>query len=334
MLPLILACLLGLRLAHGDVIALPARLQRGTELLDLAHVNVTVIGDDTIDKKFKTTVHIYPGVKISGKSTYMNILQAMIHLSYSESEHEYAGETFSFRDYTNVKIQISKAPSLSSTFQYRYAVWGLYKAALYLTTNQFHSIVMNLNWIEGGAATLLGQISIFPDPLPDIFGSKKVPDLMRIGQEEERPPDTLDLANRTSIGSNGTDLAVSTTARKFSVFAELQGQTLSISAVFMAIFLGLVHIASFGTMNIVQDFAMRSIYTDLERTELVYENYGAPRTSPPYFTYHAAARALGYIPKYMFAQNKFEEIVWVLEEGGIPVGQGFLRKSSRASSTT
>ena len=114
--------------------ALPAHLQQGTELLDLAHVNATVIGNDTeptlgpslfddpIDLRFKTKVYVYPDIKISGKSAYMNILLAMIQLSYCQSTDEYAGGTFSFPDYTNIKIHILKAASLSSAFQYRYAI--------------------------------------------------------------------------------------------------------------------------------------------------------------------------------------------------------------------
>ena len=341
MLIFLLACLLGLRLGHGSVIALPAHLQQGAEPLALTHGNATVIGNDTdltwdprlltafIDDHFRTRIHVYRGVKISGKSTYMNILQAMVQLSYSQSEHEYAGGTFSFRDYTNVKIQISKATSFRSTFQYRYAVWGLFQAALYLTSNEFNCIVMDLYWIEDGAITLLGHIEIGPDSLPNTPGNTSGQNLISIRPGEDRPPDTLDLANSTSTSSNETDVAVS--AYKFAVFVQLQGRILSISAVFMTLFLGLVHIASFGTSNIVHNFR---VWLAESNTELVYENYGVPRTSPPFLTYHAAARALGSIPKYMFAQRRFEEVVFVVELGGIPVGQGFLRKPSSGSSTT
>ena len=185
--------------------------------------------------------------------------------------------------------------------------------------------------IEDGAETNLGHIVIYPHPPPNISRSPKSQNLMRIVPEEEKPPSTIDLANSTSISSNETDSAVSATAGNFSVFAELQGRILSVSAVFMTLLLGIVHISAFGTTNIVQDFAVR---VPDSNTELVYEHYGARRTSPPFFTYHAAAYALKFIPKYMFAQRRFEEVVFVLEVGGTPLGQGVLRKSPSASSTT
>ena len=59
--------------------------------------------------------------------------KAMIELSYSESTHAYAGETFSFHDYADVKGRITRATSSSSALQYRYAIWELFKAVSYVS---------------------------------------------------------------------------------------------------------------------------------------------------------------------------------------------------------
>ena len=335
MLTFLLLYLLGLTFVNSTVLSLPGHLRNGTELFDLSNTNATVTGNDydptnnasslgtSVDKHFRTVIDNFPDVRISGKSTYMSILKAMIALSYGEGTHAYAGETFSFRDYTNVKIRITRATPSSSTLQYRYAIWGLFKAAQYLTsTNVFTCIIVSLYWDGSGVPVQVGTIEILPDPLPDIASSTKLRRLMRIGQQAETPSNFSDMANFASIENKETDL---TAPGKFIVFLELQGQILSIKEVFMTLFLGLLHIASFRTDHIVHDFVVRD---SLTRTELRYENYGAPRTSPPLFTYHAAARALAHVPKFMFAQSRFEAVTFVLEIGGTPVGTGYLKKFS------
>ncbi|CAD6578459.1 MAG: hypothetical protein ASARMPREDX12_001951 [Alectoria sarmentosa] len=306
--------------------------------LDFSHKNSSAIGTgpvptinasllgNSIDQHFKTITKVYPEVKVSGKSTYMNILKAMIKMSYSEGAHAYAGETFSFHDYTDVKIRIRRT---SASFQYRYAIWGLFKVAQYLTENNlFACTIMDLYWSGGGTPVLVGVIEIFPHPMPGIAGSEEIQNLMGTGRRAETPCSSLNLANSSSFDSNEIDLAAPTNAGKLLVFLELQGTKLSVPEVFMTIFVALVHIASFETAHPVHDFEVQDLIT---KTELVYEHYGAPRESPPFFIYQEAARALGYIPKYMFAQHRFEAVTFVLEVDGTPVGTGFLRRSSSNS---
>ena len=338
MLSFFLLCFFGLIVANSTIISLPGHSQNGTELLDLFLTNATLVGNNRdptdnaslsgypIDQNFRTVIDIYADIKISGKSTYMSILKAMIELSFSEGTHAYTGEAFSFRNYSNVKIKITPVRSSSSTLQYRYAVWGLFKAALYFaTSSRFTCISVELNWSRDGRPALVGTIDISPNPLPDVVGSTEVRKTMRIGQRAGTPSSSPDVAKFTSIDDEETDLAALTNVRKFAVFVELQGQALTIPAVFMTLFLGLVHIASFEATNLVRNFKVQD---SLSKTELVYEHYGALRTSPPLFTYQAAARALGYLPKYMFAQGKFEAVIFVLEVEGTPVGIGHLRKAS------
>ena len=341
MLSLLSLCLLGLTVVNSTVLYLPGHSQNGTELFDLSGINATVAGTDhdaannasslgtPIDKHFRTVIETFPHIRINGKSTYMNILKAMIQLSYSEGTHTYTGETFSFRDYTNVKIRITRVISSSTTLQYRYAVWGLFKMAQDLTQNKiFTSCIVSLYWDGSGVPVLVGTIKIFPDPPPNIASSTTLPHLIRVGQQAESSSKSSNLANFTSIEYGETDLATITNAGDFKVFAQLLGEILSIKEVFMALYFGLLHIASFSTEQIVDTFVARDW---LSMTELWYEIYGAPRTSPPLFTYGVAARALAYIPKYMFAQGKFEVVTFVVEIGGTPVGLGYLRKFSPTS---
>ena len=341
MLSFLLSCFLYLNVVTSAFITLPGYLRNETMPLDFSHKNSNAIGTDPvptinasllgnpIDKHFKTITKVYPEVKVSGKSTYMNILKAMIMMSYSEAAHAYAGETFSFHNYTDVKIRIRRTSSSSSALQYRYAIWGLFKVAQYLTENKlFACTIMDLYWSGGGTPVLVGVIEIFPHPMPGIAGSEGIQNLIGTGRRAETPYNSLELANSTSFGSNEIDLAAPTDAGKLLVFLELQGTKLSVPEVFMTILLALVHIASFETAHLVHDFEVQDLIT---KTELVYEHYGAPRASPPFFIYHEAARALGYIPKYMFAQHRFEAVTFVLEVDGTPVGTGFLRKFSSNS---
>lgn len=334
-----LLCVFDFIVAYFAVISPPSHSQNGTELLNLSRTNATVLEIDRdrtdnaslvgnpIDKNFRTVIHSFPHIKISGKSTYMSILKAMIELSYSVGTHAYTGGTFSFRNYSNVMIRIERTTSSSSALQYRYAIWGLYKAALYLSTSKtFTSISMELYWSGGGRPAWVGIVEIVPDPLPDLFESTEVRNLIGTGQRAETPSNYPDGAHSTSIEDEETDLAAFTSnVEKLSVKAELQGQTLSTPQVFMTLLLGLLHIAAFGVADPVHDFKVQD---PLTKMELVYENYDTPRTSPPFFTYGIAARALAYILRYMFAQSRFEAVIFVLEVGGTPVGIGHLRKFS------
>lgn len=339
MLVLYLLCVFGLIVANSALILPRSHSQNGTELLNLSRTNATVIEIDRdrtnnasllgnpIDTHFRTVIHSFPDVKLSGKSTYMSILKAMIELSYSEGTHAYTGGTFSFRNYNNVQIRIERIISSSSTLQYRYAIWGLFKAALYLTTSQaFASISLELYWSGGGIPAWVGIVEILPDPLPDVDGSTEVRNLMGIRQRAETSSDHPDGAHSTSIEDDETDLTTFTgDVEKLSVKAELQGQTLSIPEVFMTLLLGLLRISACGAADLVHDFKVQDLLSNME---LVYENYGTPRPSPPLFTYGVAARALSYILRYMFAESRFEAVIFVLEIEGTPVGIGHLQKFS------
>lgn len=334
-----LLCTFDLIVANSAVISPPSHSQNGTELLNLSRTNATVVEIDPdrtdnasllgnpIDKDFRTVIHSFPHIKISGKSTYMSILKAMIELSYSEGTHAYTGGTFSFRNYSNVKIRIERITTSSSALQYRYAIWGLFKTALYLTTSKtFTCTSVELYWSGGGRPAWVGIVEIGPDHLPDVVASTEVRNLMGTGQRAETPSNYPDGAHSTSIEDEETDLAAFTgNVEKISVKAELQGQTLSIPQVFMTLLLGLLHIAAFGAADPVHDFKVQDLLT---KTELVYENYDTPRTSPPFFTYGVAARALAYVLRYMFAQSRFEAVIFVLEVDGTPVGIGHLRMFS------
>ena len=333
MLSLLSLCLLSLTVVSSTVLYPPGQLRNGTELSGLSGINATVAvtdhdavdsassSGDFISKHLRTVIDTFPDIRINGKSTYMSILKAMIQLSYSEGTHTYAGETFSFRHYTNVQIRISRVSSSSTTLQYRYAVWGLFRTAQYLIqSNLFICSIASLYWDGSGVPVLVGTIEVLPDPLPGIAASSmKLPHLIRIGQQAETPSNSSNLANHTSIEFG---------ERNFKVFIQLQGQMLSIKEVFLALFYGLLYIASFSSEQIVEEFVARD---GLSRMELRYEYYGAPRTSPPFFTYGAAARALAYLPRYMFAQGKFESATFVVEIGGTPVGTGYLRRFAPTS---
>ena len=323
MLSSLLSCLFSLSVIGANVIGLPGPIRNGSELLDLSHANETgAMNDinpmhnasllDVIDQRFKIRTTVVANVKISGKSTYMNILKAMVRLSYSEGTHLFAGEIFSFPDYTNVKIQIKPATTTHSELQYRHALWGLMRSAQALILNRsFLCIIAEMYWSSGSTLAELGTVEILPDPLPRIAETYN---LTRVGQQAKTLSTSLDL---TEVSSS-------------AVFIELQGQKLSLADVFMTLFWVILHIGSFPAADVLHDFTVRG--SDMYM-EFVYQDYDGPRTSPPYFTYQRAARALEYLPKYMFAQGRFETAVFVVEVDGIPLGQGFLRKVPMSSSS-
>lgn len=102
------------------------------ELDGLPVLNQTTTGLSVIPDAFDLEISQGP-LKINGKSTYMNILKALVTLSKQDFLANYAGNTFSFEGYTDMRVVITRTNSRSAALQYRFAIFGLYSGIYHIS---------------------------------------------------------------------------------------------------------------------------------------------------------------------------------------------------------
>ena len=280
---------------------------------------------DVIDERLKTIYHIYPELPVNGTSLFMTVLKVMICLSFHEYKYPYAGGIFSFKGFTNLKLQIE---STGASLQYRHAILGLYHSVrMMIESNRFMTLTSDLYWTEstGSVPNLVGDILITPDPLPVLAieqnnQSLKIRRLVDREAVQTLPLLPLNGSYLTAIGSNlNTSTISSLDAQDFKLFVELQGTTLPLSAIFVTFYTALIRIASAAAQ---QPFTARY---EKARTELIIKAYDESRAPPRTFRLEHVAQILEKLAKFMFDQRRFEGVVFVWEVAGVPVGQGELR---------
>lgn len=283
--------------------------------------NASSLGDDNpLDPRLKTKFFIAIEAKVSATSTYMTVLKTLVKLSAHQYDYQYAGGTFQFEGYTNVKLVIR---SVGSALQYRHAILGLLRMIQTMTHDKiFTAIETELYWDED--PQMVGFIRLCQDflPQPQLAGVNRTQGLNRFVPGLEIPSELIDLANNSTV--NDTEESFTALPSNSITHWQFSGTKIPLPSVFMTLCFGVVLIASRpGTSRTVDPF---EVHLGTIRTELIFDHYGEPRTSPPFLDYRHAARALGRIPAIMFAEGRFEEMTFVLEISGIPVGVGFLRK--------
>ena len=279
-----------------------------------------------IDQRLLAIFEIHQEISLPGTSIYMNMLRTLVQLSGHDYLSRFNGGTYSSQSYQTTKLEIR---SEGSALQYRHAILGLWRTARMMAEDHgFKDTLASLNWIERRKMNKVGSIAVTRVPSALSLGSIHSANLNTSSTVAQNLPPTLDPSSPSARGANGTDPVTPSNTHSFQVKAELQGTTLTPHAVFITIYTTLVHVAAFSAARIVQNFTVRY---DATGTELVVQHYGVPRSAPPFFTYYDVARMLGVVPKYMLNQARFQDVTFVLEIDGVPVGQGFLRKKGASS---
>lgn len=172
------------------------------ELDELASWNQSISGLATIPRAFDLDISQGP-LKINGKSTYMNVLKAMVTLSEKDFLASYAGNTFSFEGYTDMRIQIIRTNSRSASLQHRFAIYGLYSGIYHLSRqSKFRETLMTLYWSGSGSKTTVGYIKFTPWPMPSIRESNQTLALSGPDQASEGLFQSSELANLTLISED------------------------------------------------------------------------------------------------------------------------------------
>lgn len=284
--------------------------------------NQSILGDGIVDPRFDGSLR-QGASRINGRSTYMNAVKTLVTMSQEDFTSVFRGGEFSFEGYKNVRISVQRATA-PSTLQYRFAIYGLYSLVYHIArTSTLVDTTMTLYWTENDMKSTVGYIQIVPWPYPGIGASNETQTIVGLTQRSNVHPGISDVSNITTISV--TNVSRDSNAPTFNVFAELQGSTLSIPDVFITLCLTLMTISPYPSTDVVTAFTAGEINTN---ARLNYIDPQPPRSSPPFFTYQYASRALGLIAKYLFQQGKFEDVLFVVEIDSIAVGIGMLEKGA------
>jgi len=215
-------------------------------------------------------------LKINGKSTYMNVLKAMVTLSEKDFLANYPGNSFSFEGYTDMRIQIIRTNSRSAALQYRFAIYGLYSGIYHISKqSKWSETRITLYWSGSGSKTTVGYINFLPWPLPSLGENTQA-----LGLEDSIPASkkSPDLANLTLI-SDDLDTSGSSNAPQLTISPISGGITLTLPEVFLTIFSALVVIAEPPATQSIRPFSSSESHIDA-RLEIKDSDPPRPCTWP------------------------------------------------------
>ena len=154
---------------------------------------------------------------------------------------------------------------------------------------------------------------------------------------------TLGLANKTQPSGtrpyltgppNSTDLLEQDTNTfenaRITISPTFGGKTLTLQKILLTLMPAVTIIAQYPVAQLVEPFNIQDTTIDFE---FEYQAVVPPRREPPYFEYGYAAVALQILPKAMFRAWKLENVEFIVNVDGIPVGTGFLTKTEDPSAS-
>ena len=336
-----LLILLGHIISSTVFIGTSAQLFNGTNLSELSAVNINqafwktephasptsnqiVIDSSMIPKEFSTQFHQDLTRAIDDLSTYMTALLAMIAISAENFAAYFAGGEFSFKDYADVRINISSANTPTDPLQARHAIWGLQVAICSISTmDTWYETSITLYWSRDGIKLPVGYIKI----QQGTDGSNSALGLANTTQGSSTQPYHARLSNSTDLLEPDIDTSEN---EHITISVIFGGETLTLQEIFLTLMPAVTIIAQHSVAQLVEPFNIQGITID---SEFEYQAIVPPRTEPPYFQYAYAAWALRILPKAMFRTGKLEDVEFTVNVDGIPVGVGFLKRQEDPSAS-
>lgn len=265
------------------------------------------------------------------RSAYINTLLALADLSTKGWTSILTWEEqYSFTSYGDVVIRLHASQN-PSTLQYRYAIWGLYSAIRETSANGFKACVLTLYWTPrvGANSHVIGYVSIVGETSLGIGSGNATEKFLELSfpgaQKVSLEPALTNLTNTTR---NVTSLATETMHTP-NVRIEIRphGRALDIDAVFRIVYPAVVYLASKPQRQKVDEpgFIKDNVSPTFLRWDSSY------LTAQPSFEYRYAIAALADLPIYMYEENQFEEVRFIVYVDEVEVGRGWLYERSPSS---
>jgi hypothetical protein len=255
----------------------------------------------------------------------MSVLKAMIALSTKGFYSNYDGGTFSFRDYSDVRIVVWSSLVPTAPLQYQHVLYGLYEAIKRISEgDSWYDTAITLYWTgPSGAQAIVGRMKINRWPGPDTGAANTTLVLPAAPPNSSTLPQFADQDNITSPYDESIAADDSPSRHQLSIIPVFRGETLTLPEIFVTLVSTIVAIAENPAADRLRPFRCKDRTTNVH---FDYKPANPRRVEPPYLTYKYGVEALVLVPKVMFQQNRFQEVGFMVKVDGIDVGGGFLEK--------
>ena len=290
--------------------------------------NATVLNSSSlaaltnIDPRFTYTIKFTNEI-LDKKSAYFNTLLALADLSTKGWTARLKWDTMYTFSIGIITIRIH-ASSDPSDLQYRYAIWGLYRAISEISANEFKECVLTLYWspILGRTRHTIGYLSILGPPSHSIDSVNSTEDALELALPTQATSLGLSSGNLTTLTVNDTTFLVigHKSGHDLRFEFSLEPRRLDVDAVFHTIYMGIIDLASLNQFQrimhpgVVQDDASQT-YLRWDASLLVVE---------PYLNPSFLILAMSGLPVYMNEKEQYQEARFIVYVDQFEVGRGWL----------
>lgn len=280
-------------------------------------------GVKTVDSRFSA---LFQDGKedLSEKSVYMSVLKTLADMSRHDFNYRCPGGRWSFSEYRDIEIVVEPAITSGTEFQWRFAIWGLYFAVRRVHYSNFVNCRTMLLWqgVQGTETVGFVYIQKSPTSTAAISGSSA---FAQPGSDLSPSPNISLSGDDANITFDGANISRLFSQENINLAIDVTGGRLSKWGAFFPIYSAIVALASFDQKMPIPGIVTRDPQSN---AKLNIEHWAEPRTVPPYFVPRTAIVGLARIPKYMYQNNRFNEVRFVFEVDTKPVGYGYIRKQA------
>lgn len=343
MLLSLLISLLGLATVHSAAAVLPDRLLTKAQISP-SPGNLSAFGVDIAPSLYSSGTKIitdphfsydprFAHLILDRKSAYVTTVLALTDLSTRGWTSIMSWEAqYSWASYGDVTIRIH-ATDKPSTLQYRYAIWGLYSAIQESYFHGFRACVLGLYWspIVGGTPHLMGYVSIIGDKSVQLGSGSYTRRSVGLTSPPHLSPPIVAMSNVTAAANGSVSLDAGTVdGMSLSVQISFEGRSLDIDNVFHLVNTAIVYLSARTQSGYISEPGV--IKDDTSRTFLRWDSTNP--TAWPYMEYRHMIAALARLTAYMYEENRFEEVRFILFVRGGEVGRGWIYTNIGGSSSS
>ena len=330
MLLSLLISLLGLSIVHSIAAVLPDRLSSeaknspspGNLSAAVVDVPLSLNISITTDPRF-SYVPKFAQLFLDRKSAYVTTVLALRDLSTKGwTSILSSDEQYSWASYGDVTIRIH-ATGDTSILQHRYAIWGLYSAIQESYDHGFRACVLGLYWspIVGGTRHLMGYVSIIGEPYLQLGSGSHTAKSVGLTSPTRLSPPTVANSNTTTAANGSISLdAGEVDGTNLRVKVNWEGRPINIDNVFFVVNTAIVYLSAKAQDGYIDKPGV--IKDDVSNTFLRWDSTNL--RASPHMECRNMIAALASLTTYMYRQDRFGEVRFILFVDDEEVGRGWL----------
>lgn len=333
--------LLGLAIVHSAAAVPPDRLLSQAEKssspgnlstagVDVARsLNRSVTAIST-DPRFSYTSK-FAELFLDKKSAYVTTVLALMDLSTKGWTSILSSEAdYSWAHYGAVTIRIH-ATGNPSVLQYRYAIWGLYSAIQESYFHGFRACVLSLYWspIVGGTRHLIGYVSIIGETSLQLGSGNYTEKSVGLTSPTHPVPPPVAMLNATTAANGSISLdAGKVDGMNLRVEVKWESRPINVDNIFRVVNMAIVYLSAQTQQGYVNKPGV--IKDDASHTFLRWDSTNS--RAWPHMEYRHMITTLATLTVYMYVEDRFEDVRFILFVNDEEVGRGWLYGNTEGTS--